>query len=456
MKKIFVLFCCCTGFLSYSQEVQKEFTKVLLDEHFTNGDKNWNSTFNVDNLFIAQNGYYELFRRSKKSGYYLLPNDNINYSAFELESSITFLDHTNRRQSAGVLMMAKDNSSGLLLEINGKKEFRVLRIYNDRQVPKTGTGEGWLSASGYLTKTLNTIMVKTYDKVYDIYFNNKFIFTFTEIELNKGMVGLYIGPDSKAKFDYLKIKGEDKTDLSNIEISNKEEEEQALTQIIVNLKVQINKKDKEIDELKSKLKMANNGSTYGNKSDSSLLAENRLLNSKVGLLESENEDLQLQLIAIEEEKKNLEEFKSTIQNGQENGDILINLSNIITSQKLKIVELEMKTKSLNDENNSLFLETKDLTKQLDDKTNKLTSEQAKNIRMKYELDSLKKTIANLNDSLKAKNEVIIKKEKVPEKEISDEERLQQLIEKEREERIKKREEEEKKKKEEADKVKGND
>ena len=100
MKKLFVLFNCLVGIIAYGQEVQKDFTKILLDENFNNGDKNWNSTFNVDNLFIAQNGYYELFRRSKKSGYFLLPNDKTEYGSFELETAITFAEHDNRKQNA--------------------------------------------------------------------------------------------------------------------------------------------------------------------------------------------------------------------------------------------------------------------------------------------------------------------------------------------------------------------
>jgi len=453
MKKLFVLFNCLVGIIASGQEVQKDFTKILLDENFNNGDKNWNSTFNVDNLFIAQNGYYELFRRSKKSGYFLLPNDKTEYGSFELETAITFAEHDNRKQSAGILLMAKDNSSGLLVEINQKKEFRVLRIYNDRQVPKMGSGNGWIKAPTFLSKTQNTITIRTYDKVYDLLINGQFVVSFTEIELNKGMVGLYIGADSKAKYDYLRIKGEEKTDLTTIEVSSSKEEEKSFTQIIINLKNQINKRDKEIDELKSKLKLASNGAINNANRDTGIINERNKLQVRVNQLESDNEDLQLQLVALEEEKKKLVDFKEGVQSGQENGDIIINLTNMVSNQKTKIEELEQRNKSLNNENNSLFLETKDLTKQLDIRINALTSEKAKNITMRYKLDSLKKVIGNLTDSLKAK-EALLKKgdaNTAPPKELTDEEQLQQLIEKERQERIKRREEEERKKKEEEEK-----
>lgn len=456
MKKLFVLLNCMVGLFAYGQEVQKDFTKILLEEDFNNGDKNWNSTFNIDNLFIAQNGYYELFRRSEKSGYFILPKEAIEYSAFELETAITFAEHDNKKQSAGVLLMAKDNSSGLLVEINQKREFRILRIYKDKQVVKTGNGNGWIKASQLLTKAVNTITIKTYDKVYDLYLNGAFAISFTEIELNKGMVGLYVGANSKIKYDYLKIKGEEKTDLSTLEVSNVKEEEKAFTQIIINLKSQINKKDKEIDELKSKLKLAGTGAPVTGTRDTALINERNRLNNKVSELESDNQNLQLQLMAVEEEKKKLEEFKAGVQNSQENGDIIINLTNMVGNQKQKIEELEQRNKSLNSENNSLFIETKDLTKQLDNKTNALTTEQAKNLKLKYELDSLKKMVTALNDSLKAKNAAIKKAETpTPEQQLSEEEKLQQMIEKERLERLKRKEEEEKKKKEEEEQQGGN-
>jgi hypothetical protein len=153
------------------------------------------------------------------------------------------------------------------------------------------------------------------------------------------------------------------------------------------------------------------------------------------------------------DKKSNKIIKAGVQSGQENGDIIINLTNMVSNQKTKIEELEQRNKSLNNENNSLFIETKDLTKKLDLRINALTTEKAKNITMRYELDSLKKVISNLTDSLKAK-EALLKKgdaNTAPPKELTDEEQLQQLIEKERQERIKRREEEERKKKEEEEK-----
>lgn len=454
MKNFILLFTICFTFFSKAQVVNKEFTKVLYNETFDNIEKNWENVFNADNLFIAQNGYYELFRKSKKLGYYLMPTSGDVFSAFEFESQLSFSDHNNKKQSAGVLLMAQnDGTGGLLIEINQKKEYRIVRVYSDKLVPiSSSTGNGWVK-NQYLTKIENNIVIKTYDKVFDLYLNGYFVVSFTEIEMMNGRVGIYIGPNSKAKFDYLKVKGEESVDLSTITVGNSKVEEQAFTQIIVKLKEQINKKDKEIDDLKTKIKLIENGTNKGSNSSDTALQNNLLrYKSKVVVLEEENTELQLSVMSLQDRVKKLEEFKAGVQKNQD-GDIIINLTNMVSSQKIKIEDLERKNKELNSENNGLFVETKDLTKKLDNTSTNLTLEQIKTRDLKAELDSLKKKIISLQDSVTLKNKQLKEKSesKPVEKEISEEELLQQMIEKERLERIKRKEEEEQKRKEEEEK-----
>lgn len=455
MRKLFVLWLCGQGIFAFGQEVNKEFTKLLLNEQFDNVDKTWNTTFNADNLFIGQNGYYELYRLSPKSGYYVIANNAEEYSAFQVDLHLIFGDHKNKKQSAGVLMMAQSESSGgISVEINQKKEYRVVRIYKDKQVPLSGTGAGWKKAPTALTKGENTITVKTYDKVYDLYFNGNYIQSFTDIELNKGKLGLYIGPDSKARFDYLKVLGEEKKELAQMDVTDSKSEEESFTQIIVKLKDQINKREKEIDECKTKLKLCESGGLARPAgSDTAIINQRNKLLAKVTVLEEENEDLKMKVIGMEEEIRKLEDFKQGVEKGNENGDIIINLTNMVSNQKNTIDALEKMNKILNNENNSLFIETKELMKQLDKTTNQLTAEQQKNKLLLLELDSMKKVVISLQDSLAKKNAAVNGSPAPPEKELSEEEKLRILIEKEREERRKKKEEEELKRREEEEKQK---
>ena len=451
MKKFIVFWVFCSGFFAYGQEVNKAFTRLLLNEQFEQADKNWSSTFNADNLFISQNGYYELYRRSKKSGYYLFPIKSESYSAFELEALVVFAEHDNKKQSAGLLMMANpETGGGLSVEINQKREYRIVRVFKDRQVPLNGSGNGWIKASSAITKSENIINIKTYDKVYDLYINGIFIQSFTDIELNKGSIGIYVGPDSKVKFDYLKVLGEDKTELLDLDVRNAKGEEQAFTQIIVKLKDQINRKDKELDEYKTKLRLCENGGAGRAGSDTAVVNLKNRLQTRVSSLETENEELQIKLMALEEEMQALQDFKTGVEKGND-GDIVINLTNMVSNQKSTIEALEKTNKSLNEENNELFIETKGLSKQLDQSTNALTASKEQNVRLQYALDSLKRTIGLLNDSLRRKQaDSSGKSGGANVKELSDEEKLQQMIEKEREERRRRREEEERKRKEEEE------
>lgn len=173
-------------------------------------------------------------------------------------------------------------------------------------------------------------------------------------------------------------------------------------------------------------------------------------------LEEENEELKFKLLSMESEIAKLKDFKEGIEKGND-GDIIINLTNMVSNQKLNIEKLEKHNNALNTENNELFIETKDLTKQIDKLTNNLTLEQQKNKILITESDSLKKQVLIWQDSFDKKNEELNKMQgnNAPEKILSDEEKLKQMIEKEREERRKRKEEEERKRKEE-EKKNGND
>jgi chromosome segregation ATPase len=93
------------------------------------------------------------------------------------------------------------------------------------------------------------------------------------------------------------------------------------------------------------------------------------------------------------------------------------------------------------------MEIKDLTKALDRATNEITTLKANQVAHQSKIDSLKKQISILKDSIQKKQMELNVKNGLPEKELTEDEKLQMMIEKEREERRKRREEEERKRKE---------
>jgi chromosome segregation ATPase len=151
-------------------------------------------------------------------------------------------------------------------------------------------------------------------------------------------------------------------------------------------------------------------------------------------------------MGMEEEIKVLNDFKTGVEKGND-GDIVINLTNMVSNQKASLDALEKANKVLNEENNSLFMEIKDLTKALDRATNEITTLKANQVAHQSKIDSLKKQISILKDSIQKKQMELNVKNGLPEKELTEDEKLQMMIEKEREERRKRREEEERKRKE---------
>src|SRR5690606_35921796 len=100
---------------SFCQEVTKEFNKVYFEENFETANDLWLQTFNIDNLFVAQNGSYDLVRKNSQTGYFILPNLTAEYASFEIQAGIKFDQNKNKKASAGILLKAnKAQSTGIL------------------------------------------------------------------------------------------------------------------------------------------------------------------------------------------------------------------------------------------------------------------------------------------------------------------------------------------------------
>ena len=435
MMKLILICLLGSGFFVQAQEVSKEFTKQVLNEQFDQVDKNWTSTFNADNLFIAQNGYFDLFRQNKQSGYYLFPNKSESYKGFLLETKVQFAAHDNKSESAGVVVMANEAGGGLLIEWNQKKAFRIVRVYKDKQIPINGqSGEGWIKSSA-ISKTDNTISLKTYDKIYDLYINQTFVKSFTDIELNRGKVGIYVGPNSKVRFDYLKIWEEAIKEPLQIDTAKSSlTDVQAFTKVIVKLKEQLQSRDRSIEVLKNQLSQCESNAMDGaitseDPTDSSALRQ------QLTVLQIENDSMRRDLMLMEDEIESLQQFKKMVAEGNE-GDIVIQLTQLLDQYKKNTDSLTQLNKHLEFDNKTMYVEVKELVKTMDRNQAEILQFKKDQIRFLQTIDSLQKTLQQLKPVEPSKTENT--------KELSDEEKLQLMIEKEKEERRKRKEEEDKK------------
>lgn len=426
MKYLFLFLLGIISTAVFSQEINKDFSKRIFSEDFSSQNETWTQTYNVDNLFVQQNGKFELVRRNMEIGYFVFPNIQDKISSFEISTALTLSSNKVKHSSAGIVFMAdKLNSTGIMVEVNQNRSYRVMRIYPDGQVPISKGKKGWVKNSSAISKTYNEIVLRAHDRVYDLYVNQKFVTSFTDVELTQGQFGIHIGAGSRATFHYFNVMGEEKIQTApNLIQENNSVEDIALTQVIVKLKNELNAKNKEIEEQKKQIRLltANQQNTQSQPvQDTALIRKYRELNAQVSSIEMDNDILKKELLKTKAEANRLQKFKEEIQN-QQSGDIVINLSNLVAQQKDKINELEEKNKLLQQEitlcNNSQ-IENEKLLQQIE--------------LLKLEIQKLKeeaqnKAIAPTEDPKKLKSEDELNSDYI-----------EKLLQKEKEERLKKQE-----------------
>jgi DNA repair exonuclease SbcCD ATPase subunit len=205
------------------------------------------------------------------------------------------------------------------------------------------------------------------------------------------------------------------------------------------LKEQLQLRERNIEDLKYKLRQCEaQGSASGVDADQQ--GQVAQLQSKITALQNENDTMRMDLVQLENNLEDLQQFKQMIEQGSD-GDIVIPLTKLVSQNKQLADSMQKLNKALDAENKTLYLEVKELVKTMD--RNGLEIEQLKKANAQHlsTIDSLQKALQQLKASLPAKTDQSIAPE------LSEEEKLQQMIEKEREERRKRKEEEDKKKSE---------
>jgi hypothetical protein len=390
MKFLSLLFFSFISITAFSQEIAKEFNKILFNDDFSAPNDAWSQTFNIDNLFVRQSGTFDLVRKNNQTGYFIIPNYADKLSSYEVNAGFSLIGIAGKIPSAGILMMAdKTQSTGILIEINQKREYRICRVAPDKITPISNGKNGWSKSTSAINKKYNEIKVKTHNKMYDLYINQRYITTFTDIELNRGTFGLFIGPSSRASYDFITVSGEETKEDKDDKVipDNQSPEDVTLTQIIVKLRNDLNAKEKEVEELKVKLKNCGNIDSKpivlpGGR-DTALLNKNKELAETAKELKTENDILRQELLRTKAEAMRLQKFKDEVQSKQ-SGDIVITLTNLVGTQKEKISELEENQKTLTNDNKKLKSDLNALGIQVNKKEEQIAVLEKKN----KELDSL--------------------------------------------------------------------
>jgi hypothetical protein len=215
MKKIFlqgtfIIVLVLTSLDASSQLIKDEFVSVSFSDQFNDDKDNWRNMSTSDNLFMIQEGEYVLRRKNPSSGYSIFPKWKNNLVSFSLTAAMKLEDSKSPEASIGLIFMAQEDASGaFVFEINPKGQYRLKQLVGLSYKLLTGDVKtsGWVDSDA-LNKSgeYNIIEIKTARRNYDIYVNDKYLLSFTEIAYKSGDIGISIGAGTKAKVDYIIVK----------------------------------------------------------------------------------------------------------------------------------------------------------------------------------------------------------------------------------------------------------
>lgn len=324
-------------------QVTKEFNKILLSDDFSNLSGKWQESSTSENLITGLNPGYEVWRRNRKSGFFVFPEQKKDLQYFEISVGFAFSEKGSKNQSAGLMLMVPEkNNGGVVIEVNRKGQFRVQRAVNNIFSPTTPGDDGWIKSGASMKTSGNVLMIRTYDKIYDLFINGKYVYTFTEIDYSKGSYGLYVGADSRIIFQTLEIKTDEEVLNTENKNPDKIDEDKTLNQIIIRLRETINKKEKRITELEEQLRTAN---ARGG-SDTAAIRQKKECEKNMLSTLSEMNNLKAENEALKDKIATLEAFQNQVKTS-ENGDIVINLTQMNNKQQTIIKDKDKKIEELN-------------------------------------------------------------------------------------------------------------
>lgn len=206
---IFILLIYLTKTSSYAQLVPENFAENIFSDNFESDKGIWKIMSNADNLFLIQDGKYLLQRKHTKSAYSVFPKWENPASSYEITINIILESTEGPESGAGLIFMAQaDGSGAFVFEINANKQYRLKQLVGVNYRLLTGTlkSNGWMDSpilNG--ANQTNLIQVKISNRNYDIYINQNYIISFTELAYKTGNIGISAGPSSKFMIDQISV-----------------------------------------------------------------------------------------------------------------------------------------------------------------------------------------------------------------------------------------------------------
>ncbi len=354
--------------LTKGQNVFTKFQDTVLYDNFSSNQYNFPQKYNALELFIVENDQYRLKRINDDSysiSYAKLDND---ISSFEIRANMMLVKTKNKQASGGLVLHGQSVGNGaIVFEINGKKRFKISKLFDNqlRYLSGTPKEEGWVKSSAINKKGKNEIRVVTEGGYYDLYINNKHVYTAYDNQFIEGKVGFYVNASSELLAYDILIKKKKKGMLAQ-EIGGSDStgggtiSDPSFQEVIVLFKAKIDEQQveiaglqKEIDKCRS---MLNYDTTLVTKS-LEYQTNNKILTHKLDSTSSELRKAQKRLVYLESVKEDIEKGS--------NGDLVLNLTTILAELKKENKDLKKASAELKTDNAGLKKDNEVLLREID-------------------------------------------------------------------------------------------
>lgn len=337
-----------TGLLTATaQNITSPFERLEVSENFDSAGAAWSVVSNAENLFIIQDGQYFLQRKATSAPYAIVASLEKEFSEYRLVVSLKIEKLMSEEAHLGILfMMQPQGQGGFLLEINKSKEYRLRQIVGGsyRYLSGSSKGSGWTRHSSVNEAGVQNILeVRTTAGTYDLYINNIYVRSFNEPNYRSGKLGLIIGPESRGQVDsyYVFTQGSatqvaEHTGEHPVQTGDVAE----LAQSIITLKSKIN----ELEETNEGLRRTISALQTGDQ-EKEVISRNQ--EKQMAALQQQIKARDITIDSLHKANATLNRYKEIVGD-KDQGDIVINLSRALKTEKEKNQKLEEELKQLKD------------------------------------------------------------------------------------------------------------
>ena len=319
------------------QTVHKKLNQLMLDESFSELNDIWPVLTNDDNFFVFDDGEYFMNRTKIGSPYAIMGNWENDLNSFSVRTSLMLGPVESMSQSLGIILRASsDGQSAIICEINKFHRFRIRQLIEGKYVIISTEGkEGWIKNSVIKgINEYNDINIRTNGTDHDLYINGLLIYSFRVEGLETGSFGLFIGPETKGRVDFISIHADELyRDKSKIYLT-----------------------DSEVRELMSdneKLRL---------ELEQSLDARALELENAIRILENQLKTMRLINTQLDKENTEYAVIKSAVDTNHVN--LLMDLSHKVINNTLENRQLKIENKLISDSLNNVKIHFENLELEL--------------------------------------------------------------------------------------------